>query len=256
METVEQSPAGQASLESLIETELLPVESLHPGGLELTEELAELCKIHRGTEVLELACGTGESACRLVERRGARVVGLDGSLRMLQRAEQKARARGLEVEFREADAHHLPFPDAAFDVAICECTLCLLDKEQVLREMVRVVRPGGCVGMHDLCWRENTPDDLKRALAEIEGERPETLDGWRQLFARAGLVEIRAVDKSFLIPRWMEESRKHLGLIGRLVLACRIIRRWGMRGLRRILRSERVFSSKQLGYGIVVGTKR
>jgi arsenite methyltransferase len=255
METVEQSPARGASLEALIETELLKVESLHPGGLELTEELAELCEVRRGSDVLELASGTGESACFLAERRGARVVGLDGSPRMIRRAEQKARARGLEVEFREADAHHLPFPDAAFDVAICECTLCILDKEQVVREMVRVVRPGGCVGMHDLCWREDTPDDLKRTLAEIEGERPETLEGWRRLFAQAGLTEIRAVDKSFLIVRWMRESRKQVGLIGELLLAWKIIRRWGVRGLRRILRSERVFSSKQLGYGIVVGTR-
>ena len=58
----------EASLESLIETELLKIQSLHPGGLELTEELAELCQISRGTEVLELACGTGESACFLAER--------------------------------------------------------------------------------------------------------------------------------------------------------------------------------------------
>jgi SAM-dependent methyltransferase len=160
------------------------------------------------------------------------------------------------VGFRQADAHHLPFPEAAFDAAVCECTLCTLDKEQVLREMVRVVRPGGRVGMHDLCWREDSPEDLKRTLAEIEGERPETLEGWRQLFAQAGLAEIRAVDKSSLIPRWMKESRKQLGLVGQLVLAWKIIRRWGIRGLRRILRSERVFSSERLGYGIVVGTKR
>jgi len=256
METVEQSPAREASLEALIETELLQVESLHPGGLELTEEFAELCEVRRGSDVLELACGTGESACWLAERRGARVVGLDRSPRMIQRAEQKARARGLEVAFREADAHHLPLPDAAFDVAICECTLCLLDKEQVLREMVRVVRPGGRVGMHDGCWREDTPDDLKRTLAEIEGERPETLEGWQRLFAQAGLAEIRAVDKSSLIPRWMKESRKQLGRVGQLALAWKVIRRWGFRGLRRILRSERVFSSKRLGYGIVVGTRR
>jgi hypothetical protein len=100
------------------------------------------------------------------------------------------------------------------------------------------------------------PGRAAQTLAEIEGERPETLDGWCQLFARAGLAEIQAVDKSSLIPRWMKESRDQLGLIGQLVLAWKILRRWGIRGLRRILRSERVFSSEQLGYGIVVGTRR
>jgi hypothetical protein len=54
----------------------------------------------------------------------------------------------------------------------------------------------------------------------------------------------------------MKESRKQLGRMGQLVLAWKIIRRWGFRGLRRILRSERVFSNEQFGYGIVVGTRR
>ena len=44
--------------------------------------------------------------------------------------------------------------ETAFDVAICECTLCMCDKEKVLSEMVRVVRPGGFVGTHDLCWKD------------------------------------------------------------------------------------------------------
>ena len=180
METVE-----QASLENLVETGLLEVEILHPGGLALAQELAELCKIQTGTEVLDVACGTGETGCFLTERFGARVVGLDWSQQMIRHAEQKVQARGLQVELRKGDAHHLPFPDASFDVVICECTLCLLDKEQVLGEMVRVVMPGGRVGMHDLCWQADAPEELQQTLAEIEGARPETLQGWQRLFGQA-----------------------------------------------------------------------
>ncbi len=58
------------------------------------------------------------------------------------------------MTFKNADAADLPFNDAEFDAAICECTLCFLDKPRVLGEMARVVRPGGCVGMHDLYWKE------------------------------------------------------------------------------------------------------
>ena len=234
----------------------LEVEILHPGGLALAQELAELCKIQTGTEVLDVACGTGETGCFLTERFGARVVGLDWSQQMIRHAEQKVQARGLQVELRKGDAHHLPFPDASFDVVICECPLCLLDKEQVLGEMVRVVMPGGRVGMHDLCWQADAPEELQQTLAEIEGERPETLQGWQRLFGQAGLTQIGAVDKSSLIPHWMKESKKQLGLIGQLRLAWRIFRRWGICGLWRVLRTERIFSSQQLGYGIVVGTKR
>jgi hypothetical protein len=70
------------------------------------------------------------------------------------------------------------------------------------------------------------------------------------------LMEIIAVDKSDLLPAWMKESKQQLGPIGRTALALKIIRRWGIRGLWRVWRSERVFSSKHLGYGIVIGTRR
>jgi SAM-dependent methyltransferase len=205
--------------------------------------------------VLDVAAGTGETACCLAGEFGAQVVAIDISAEMIRRGEAKAQVKGLTVEFQTGDAAHLPFADAVFDVAICECTLCLLDKDQVLREMTRVVRPGGHVGMHDLCWRENAPEKLKRTLAEIEGERPETLDGWRRRLAAAGLVEIHAADKSELMATWMQGSRRQLGLRGQAALAWKIVSRWGVGGLWAVLRSERVFSSKQLGYALLVGTK-
>ncbi len=256
METTPEPVAERLSLEAVAEAGMLKLESLHPGGLELTAELAGLCKIEKNSRVLDIASGTGETACFLAQKSGARVCGIDRSDRMIRQAEAKARTRGLAVEFRKAEAGNLPFGDAEFDAAICECTLCLLDKERILAEMARVVRPGGRVGIHDLCWNDDAPDDLKRTLAEIEGERPETLPGWQRLFHQAGLVEIRAIEKPRLIPRWMKESRKQLGLTGRVILALRIMRRWGPRGLGRVLQSERVFASRFLGYGIVVGTKR
>lgn len=244
-----------ASLEALVETGMLPLESLHPGGLDLTRELAERCGIRRGDRVLDVASGTGETACFLAGTIGARVFGVDRSDAMLRRAAAKARDRDLRVELANAGATDLPFADGEFDAALCECTLCFLDKERALAEMARVLRPGGRLGMHDLCWKKGAPEGMKRTLAEVEGERPEELEGWRRLFAGAGLVDIEVVDRSELIGRWMRESRKRLGVGGYLKLVLAVVRRWGVGGLWRVLRSEGVFSSERLGYGIVVGTK-
>jgi len=247
---------NQPSLEGLVESGMLALESLHPGGLETTRQLARLCSIQRGAVVLDVASGTGETACFLTETFGARVAGVDRSDEMIRRAEVKANLRGSDVRFKNADATNLPFIDSEFDAALCECTLCFLDKPRVLREMARVVRPGGRIGVHDLYWKEGAPCGLKRTLADVEGEKPETLEGWRRLFESAGLVQVTTVDKSEVMSRWMQESRKELGMTGHLMLVLRILCRWGLRGAWRILRSERVFSSDRLGYALVVGTKR
>ena len=159
------------SLENLVESGELELAILHPGGLELTLELARLCRIDKDVSVLDVASGTGESACYLAEHTGARIVGIDISGRLIEKARRKAEQRNLKIEFRQADAHQLPFVDAAFDCAVSECSVCLMDKEQALAEMARVVKPGGYVGIHDVCWQPHTPDRIKDRLAEIEGER-------------------------------------------------------------------------------------
>ena len=150
------------SLETLIENEDLGLESLHPGGLDTTQELARLCQIGKDTSVLEVASGTGESACYLSASLEARVVGIERSDFMIERARQKAKQRNLEIEFEQADAHQLPFGEAAFERVLSECTTCLLDKERAIREMVRVVKPGGYVGIHDICWQPDTPSKMKK----------------------------------------------------------------------------------------------
>jgi len=249
------SPEPRFSLETLVENENLGLEVLHPGGLEITRELAELCRIERNALVLDAASGTGESACYLAETRGARVVGVDISRAMLARAKAKAVKGGLHIEFGRGDAERLPFRGDVFDAVVSECTICLLDKEPAMEEMVRVAKPGGYVGIHDMCWIPGAPEGIKRRLAELEGERPETLEGWKTLFETAGLVDIRTVDKSELIPTWIRDIRKRLGIRRELSIFLRILTRWGIRGLRNALESERVFQSRFTGYGIVVGRK-
>ena len=222
----------EPSLEALVETGILPEPIFHPGGLEVSRELAALCGIRSTSNVLDVACGTGETACFLAETFACRVVGIDATELQLKQAREKKAGRNISVEFQQADAHHLPFPDAMFDVVITECTLCHLEIGQALQEMVRVTRPGGFVGIHDLCWQENTPANIKQRFAEVEHERPETLAGWARRFEQAGLVEIRTVDKSPLYPTWLKAEKRRFGLFGQLKIFIAVLNRWGFAGLR------------------------
>jgi len=243
------------SLENLIEIEDVGLEILHPGGFEITRELAELCHIGKDTLVLDVASGTGESAFYLVQNFGCRIIGIDSSDYMIERARKKALEKGLIIEFKKGDAHDLPFIDNTFDSVISECTTCLLNKERAIGEMVRVAKSGGYVGIHDICWKEGTPGGLKKRLAEIEGERPETLEGWKILFEMVGLKDIVIVDKSYLIYGWGKEIKKKIGITGQLKIFIKVIKNWGFSGYKTVMESEKIFQSKYTGYGIIVARK-
>ena len=252
---VENMAVKRPSLEALVEEMDLGIEILHPGGLEITRELVELCHINRDSFVLDVACGTGETACFLVETYGCRVIGVDISSYMVSKAEGKARQRGLDIKFVRGDAHNLPFPDNYFDIVISECTVCLLDKEKAMREMARVAKPGGYIGIHDVCWKENTPEEVREKLLLLEGEDPETLNGWRRLFEKAGLIDVIALDKSHLMRSWTDEIKRRIGLLGQLKIFAVVAVKWGYRGLRNIIESSKIFESEYIGYSIIVGRK-
>ena len=245
----------KVSLEALVESGDLGLPVLHPGGMESTRKLAELCQIMAGKLVLDVASGTGKSACYLVQNFGCRVTGLDHSAVMLETAKRKAMERGLTIDFQLGDAHNLPFASETFDAAISECTTCALNKQRAIDEMVRVTRCGGYVGISDLYWKEQAPEPLKAKLANLENERPETMAGWVALFEHAGLRDVQTADLSDALARMSREMRKQMGITGQLRVATKVIRRWGIGALVRIESTERIFRSRDLGYVIVVGRK-
>jgi demethylmenaquinone methyltransferase / 2-methoxy-6-polyprenyl-1,4-benzoquinol methylase len=99
-----------------------------------------------GDRVLDSCCGTGDLAVE-AERRGGRVVALDFSPRMLERARRKSGT----IEWVEGDALALPFEDGAFDAVTCGFGVRNLeDLEGGLREAARVLRPGGRIAVLEI----------------------------------------------------------------------------------------------------------
>jgi ubiquinone/menaquinone biosynthesis C-methylase UbiE len=93
--------------------------------------------------ILEVGCGTGNITLPLACR-GARVVGLDVTSPMLAAAQRRARQQGISLAWIRGQADALPFPGHSFDGVISILALDFMaDRPEVLREMVRVLRPGG-----------------------------------------------------------------------------------------------------------------
>lgn len=122
---------------SMVETFLLP----------LGPALVQACEIGAGQRVLDVAAGTGNASIPAAERT-ASVVASDLTPELFEAGRRSAASAGVELEWVEADAEALPFPDADFDVVMsCIGAMFAPHHQQVADELVRVCRPGGTIGL-------------------------------------------------------------------------------------------------------------
>jgi len=131
-----------------------------------------ISNLETGEAVLDLGSGGGFD-CFLAAREvgpDGRVVGVDMTPEMLERARENARESEFEtVEFRLGEIEHLPVADATVDTVISNCVVNLSpEKRQVFAEAYRVLEPGGTLAISDLVATEPLPDELQ--------ENPEAID--------------------------------------------------------------------------------
>lgn len=111
------------------------------------EEFVQRLGIAPGAKVLDVACGTGNTAIPAA-RAGAHVTGLDIAPNLLEKARQRAAAEQLDIRFQEGDAEDLPFPDQSFDVVLSMYGAMFAPRpEKVAAEFVRVCKSGGMIAM-------------------------------------------------------------------------------------------------------------
>ncbi|MGH8642223.1 MAG: class I SAM-dependent methyltransferase [Burkholderiales bacterium] len=186
------------------------------------EELAEAVDIRAGERVLDIAAGNG-NATLAAARRFAQVTSTDYVHHLLEKGAARARAEGLDVRFELADAEDLPFADRTFDVALSTFgAMFTPEHARPAREMLRVVRPGGRIGLAN--W---TPEGFIGQLFKVIGKyipAPAGLNSpalWGNeayvatLFGAKG-NDIRAVRKNFNFRyasagHWLKVFRDYYG---------------------------------------------
>jgi len=128
------------------------------------ESLAEAADVRAGDRVLDVAAGNG-NATLAAARRFAQVTSTDYVPALLDKGAKRAKAEGLEVEFRVADAEELPFDDGSFDVVLSTFgAMVTPDHTRPAREMLRVIRSGGRIGLAN--W---TPEGFIGQLFKVIG---------------------------------------------------------------------------------------
>ena len=185
----------------------------------------DLLDISAGERVLDVGCGSGVVTRAIAARVGAtgRVVGLDPSEALLSVARETADASdvGSRIEFRTGSARSLPFPDASFDAAIAVTVLAHMhDGAAAIPELIRVVRPGGRVGVFDfdadMTILTHPNREMTRRIVAAAADAT-AVDGWLArrlpaLLVGGGLSDVRV--RGFF-PLDSDPNGFHVGLADR-----------------------------------------
>lgn len=155
-----------------------------------------LAELKPGETVLDLGSGGGIDVLLSAKRVGptGKAYGLDMTDEMLALAEQNRRRAGVQnVEFLKGDIENIPLPDRSVDVVISNCVINLAaDKDRVLREAFRVLRPGGRFAVSDVVTRGAVPDAIRSSMLLWVGCVAGALDEeeYRAKLAAAGFRDI------------------------------------------------------------------
>ncbi len=186
------------------------------------ESLCEAIDLRAGERVLDVAAGNG-NATLAAARRFAEVTSTDYVAKLLEKGRARAEAEHLPVNFRVADAENLPFYDESFDVVLSTYGVMFTpNQEQAATQMMRVLRPGGRIGLAN--W---TPDGfigqlfktVGRYVAPPAGVKPPSLWGTEtrlvELFGPRA-ADIRATRKVFNFryrsaQHWIDLFRNYYG---------------------------------------------
>ena len=246
--------------------ELSGIETLHPGGMAMTRRTGEVAGLAPGMQLLDVSSGRGTQAIYYAQQFGVEVSGVDISEEMVRTASRNAARAGVadRVTFRQGDSQRLPFSAGTFDVVVNECAVGIPeDSQAVLDEMLRVVRPGGVVVMHESTWRASLSPAEKDELADRYGTTPLESAEWIEMLARAGARDIRAEADPWSRPEmfWKVRVDRDVRRPGAVLTpvekartALRVARRYGLTGIRKAFENERAFYRAvldgKLGYSL------
>jgi ubiquinone/menaquinone biosynthesis C-methylase UbiE len=165
----------------------------------MNDLMIEKLAVSPGQKVLDIGSGIGEPAFQLGKATGATVVGITIEQRQVDFSNQRARELGLDhiVSFDNANGLAMPYEDSSFDAAWVQETFIHMDRPTALRELNRVIRPGGRLVVSDLVQPEVNTDDVDEAKSVADALALTdflTLEGYQNLLNDTGFEVLELHD--------------------------------------------------------------
>ena len=167
----------------------------HPGGFSLTQSILEDEKIQPFESVLDIGCGTGQTAAFLAQKFECQVTAVDNHPIMLKKARERFENNDSPVLVIEGDAQNLDLPDNSFDLIIAESVISFTDISMTLNELSRVLKSGGRMILIEMAAEQSLSEELQEKARSLYGIN-EILNEqeWKLKLQQAGFTQIEIID--------------------------------------------------------------
>jgi len=185
----------------------------HLGGQKATDEILKLCKIKKGSKILEVGCGTGLSTRYIAKKYDIEIVAIDISEKMIKKAKERNK-KLKNAEFMVADAQNLPFKNNTFDIVFTESVIAMVpNKLKAMKEFKRVAKSGGYIGLNEVTWAKDPPKNLSKYLSMTVGDaKMLKKEGYTKLLKDADLKNIIARTRKIEMLTEIKENIRRFNL--------------------------------------------
>lgn len=163
----------------------------HPGGFQLTRALLSSEQFNSDTKILDVGCGTGQTAAYLYNQYRANITCIDINPVMLNKAGERFRALQIPIDLQSASIEELPFEDQSFDVVLSESVLVFVNKTRALQEIYRVLKSGGKLIANEMTINYPVSSTAEKEITNFYNIDSLLLEeDWRRILVDAGFSKI------------------------------------------------------------------
>ncbi|MHC0037660.1 class I SAM-dependent methyltransferase [Pseudoneobacillus sp. C159] len=162
----------------------------HPGGFALTKEILEQEGINETSRILDVGCGTGQTAAYLAARFGAKVTAMDINPIMIEKAKSRMQKHQLPVEVIQGSIEQCSLKSEQYDYIISESVLSFVQKPKAVREIFRLLKNGGRFIANELTINHRLPQANETEIKQFYGLDSLLMDrDWVVLLKQAGFPD-------------------------------------------------------------------